>query len=704
MESYVAPLRHTECAHYINGTGMGSLSDQLRHLFSGAQLPWMIVWLGLAVLIIGLIVLTRTSWGQSHPLQKCAAMSLLVHLLLAVYATTVQIVAAGSPEGTSDRAPVNLRLVNDGGDVSQDPTMKPPNPLDQLLAGSPVNPESAGLSHLETLPAAPLGSTPNSDPLADTKPLLDRLSATITALTKPASDPTPSAVSAAAPIDIATPIRPLPSLTPQPDAASPPRQSLTADSQSSHTSAGPKPQATTPGPDTTTPATEVPVDKIAEQFSAANDKAAKPVPLGPAPIEPIANSKSSATSAPPMAKASTSKSDGPNSSSSGESRIAMVPVNGSSATAATRGASSGTVGAASEPAVYRDRTASDRPGIVRRHGGSPETEAAVQAALTWLATNQSSDGHWDAERFGAGREDYVLGQNRNGAGRKANTGVTGLALLAMLGSGNTHLDGPFADNVRRGLNYLLTAQGTDGNLGGQAESFAFMYSHGIASFAMSEDYAMTRDRRLEKPLRAAIGFTVAAQQPIGGGWRYQRHETMGDTSQLGWQLMALKSAELAGIPMPDATRAGIVRFLKSVEAGSSGGLASYRPGEAPSRPMTAEALVCRQFLGLAHDDPAAGEAADYLLGELPNGQRVNLYFWYYGTCAMYQMQGDHWRRWNEALQAALVDQQLTTGDMAGSWDPKCIWGGYGGRVYSTAMSALCLEVYYRYLPVFGGEK
>ncbi len=382
----------------------------------------------------------------------------------------------------------------------------------------------------------------------------------------------------------------------------------------------------------------------------------------------------------------------------------MVPVGSKNAAPSGQGAQSGTGSTGSKPAVYSDRTASDRPGIVRRHGGSPETEAAVQAALKWLATYQSPDGHWDAEQFGAGQENFVLGQNRNGAGRKANTGVTGLALLAMLGSGNTHLEGPYADNVRRGLNYLLSVQGTDGNLGGQAESFAFMYSHGIATFAMSEDYAMTHDRRLEKPLRAAIGFTVAAQQPTSGGWRYQRHETVGDTSQLGWQLMALKSAELAGIPMPDATRAGIVRFLKSVEAGSNGGLASYRPGEAASRPMTAEALVCRQFLGLAHDHPAAGEAADYLLGEQPNSQRINLYYWYYGTLAMYQMQGDHWQRWNAALQDALVDQQLTTGDMAGSWDPKCIWGGYGGRIYSTAMSALCLEVYYRYLPVFGGDK
>ncbi len=664
---------------------MAAFWNQLRHLFSGPQLPWMIVWLGLAVLIVGLIVLTRTSWGQSHPLQKCVVMSLLVHLLLAVYATTVQIVAAGSPTGTSDRAPINLSLVNDGGNTSQDPTENPPNRLEQLLAGTAADPQTAGLGQLETLPAAPLGPTPSD---IEPRPALDRLSAALTALTKP-SDPVPAAASAPATIDVAAPTLPVAAKTPQPEATSLPRQSP-SDSQ-----------VTKPGPDVAMPKAETPGDRIAEQFTAATagaatDKSAKPTPLEPAAIDqPSGTAQES--------HPTTSSASG--SSSGGESRLVMVPVNGKSASSSGQGAPGGAAsGPVSKPAVYSDRTATDRPGIVRRHGGSPETEAAVQAALKWLASNQSPDGHWDAERFGAGREDFVLGQNRNGAGRKANTGVTGLALLAMLGSGNTHLEGPYADNVRRGLNYLLSVQGTDGNLGGQAESFAFMYSHGIASFAMSEDYAMTRDRRLEKPLRAAIGFTVTSQQPIGGGWRYQRHETVGDTSQLGWQLMALKSAELAGIPMPDATRAGIVRFLKSVEAGSNGGLASYRPGEAPSRPMTAEALVCRQFLGLAHDDPAAGEAADYVLGELPNSQRINLYYWYYGTLALYQMQGDHWRRWNTALQDALVDQQLTTGDMAGSWDPKCIWGGYGGRVYSTAMSALCLEVYYRYLPVFGGDK
>ena len=384
-----------------------------------------------------------------------------------------------------------------------------------------------------------------------------------------------------------------------------------------------------------------------------------------------------------------------------DSQLVMVPIGGVAAKPAS-GASANTGGTnGSEPEVYRDRTASDRLGILRRRGGSPETEAAVQAALKWLASNQSTDGHWDAARFGAGRETMTLGQNRSGAGARAESAMTGLGLLALLGSGNTHREGLYADNVRRGLNYLIGMQAADGNLGGQAGTNAVMYSHGIATFALSEDYAMTHDQRLERSLRSAIGYTVAAQNPSTGGWRYLAHES-GDTSQLGWQLMALESAELAGIAIPETTRNGAVRFLGSVASGANGGLASYRPYEAPSRAMTAEALACRQFAGTSRDS-AANEASNYLLGELPNRERVNLYYWYYGTLAMYQLGGERWQQWNKALQAALLDDQIGEGDLAGSWDPKCIWGGYGGRVYSTAMSALCLEIYYRFLPLYNAN-
>jgi hypothetical protein len=355
--------------------------------------------------------------------------------------------------------------------------------------------------------------------------------------------------------------------------------------------------------------------------------------------------------------------------------------------------------------LYSDRTAVDRDAVARRRGGSPEAEAAVQAALVWLAANQNADGRWDADRFGAGEEQKVLGHDRQGAGARADTATTGLSLLAFLGAGHTHMRGKYKANVQRGLEHLLSVQAADGNLGGDAELFAFMYSHGIATLALSEAYAMSGDKRLEQALRAAIGYTIAAQHPSTGGWRYRPaaiapHDP-GDTSQLGWQLMALKSADLAGIAMPEHARQGMLRFLNSVSAGAQGGLARYRPHERVTSAMTAEALASRQFLGLSRNHPAADEAGDYLLAELPSAEQINLYYWYYGTLAMYQLQGEHWQRWNAALQKTLIDRQVAAGQLSGSWDPDCIWAGYGGRVYSTAMATLCLEVYYRYLPLYG---
>ena len=116
--------------------------------------------------------------------------------------------------------------------------------------------------------------------------------------------------------------------------------------------------------------------------------------------------------------------------------------------------------------------------------------------------------------------------------------------------------------------------------------------------------------------------------------------------------------------------------------------------------MTAEALACWQFLGMKREDPASNEAGDLLLGQLPGQGTTNVYYWYYATLAMFQLQGEHWQRWNEVMRPQLLTTQQTTGPLAGSWDPDPTWGSYGGRVYSTSLCALCLEVYYRYLPLY----
>ncbi len=291
------------------------------------------------------------------------------------------------------------------------------------------------------------------------------------------------------------------------------------------------------------------------------------------------------------------------------------------------------------------------------------------------------------------------GRDRFSAGAQADTGISGLALLAFLAAGHTHQDGLHRDNVRRGLEYLLLSQAANGNLGGKASTYAFMYCHAMATLALSEAFGMSGDERLEGPVRRAVMFTITAQNPTTGGWRYNPGDE-GDTSQLGWQLMALKSAELAGIPMPEHTRQAAIRFLDNVSSGRHGGLAAYRPVEPPSRPMTAEALACRHFLGIPADSSAAREAAEYLLQELPGEGQANLYYWYYATLGLNQVRGDAWERWNAALQRELLARQRNAGPLAGSWDHNTVWGGYGGRVYSTALAALCLEVYYRFMPLY----
>jgi hypothetical protein len=353
------------------------------------------------------------------------------------------------------------------------------------------------------------------------------------------------------------------------------------------------------------------------------------------------------------------------------------------------------------PDVYRLRAVPDRLSFIESLGGSRRTEQAVDAALDWLADNQREDGRWDGSLHGSGRELHVLGHNRQQAGIDADTGITGLAVLALLGAGHTHFEGTHRRHVQRGLEYLIRSQSHDGSLAGRARVFAQMYCHGIATLAICEAYAMTGDHRLLPYVQRAVQYSVDSQHATSGGWRYQPGD-LGDTSQFGWQVMALRSAELAGVPVPPETRARMVRFLKTVSYGQHQGLAAYREGEPPSPTMTAEALICRYFLETT-ETAAIREAADYILEKPPQQGQANLYYWYYATLALFQVQGEHWQQWNTQLQEQLLLRQQKDGHLAGSWDPDTVWGGYGGRVYSTALGALCLEVFYRYLPILNED-
>lgn len=694
--------------------------DRALDFLTGMGLLVGILWLGLAVLSVALLALIQTRWGQSRPLRKCLVLSLLAHLLLAGYATTVQIVASyPQPE-----EPV-IRVSLDGGrsqqpEVTDDPVWQE-KPWERFLQEAVSQPEliDPQRQQHDQPPEPQRQSRPEPTDLAPAPPL-DHL--TVAEARQP--EPEPPAVSGAtgrsrpgksaeeiqAPAaqrrDVAAPDLPA---RPAPGRAAAPRETQ-----------GPTVRASGAGVPTALLDQLAPLPRLAAAATAP-DPASSLAALIDRPSQPARSEPARSTTDDPGRSAAGADtaymarrgSVGTEPKSFWQSSITSLEgehAGGEDDPGLPRGDTS--VVAVPQlprnrrdgnqrrpPDMYSLRTAPDRSRLAERHGATPATEAAVQAALKWLADNQEPDGRWDADRHGAGRELLVAGHDRQGAGIQADTGMTGLALLALLASGHTHREGLHRENVRRGLEYLLRVQRSDGNLGSQATAFAKMYCHAMATCAMSEAYGMTGDQRLRQPVRRAIGYTIAAQDPAGGGFRYNPGDP-GDTSQCGWQLMALKSAELAGIPIPRQTRNGLIRFLRSVSAGEHGGLASYRPNQPISHAMTAEALVCWQFLGIPREHPAGNEAGDYLLSQVPGEGKINLYYWYYATLGMYQLQGPHWQRWNDALQATLVERQRKTGTLAGSWDPETVWGGYGGRVYSTALAALCLEVYYRFLPLY----
>lgn len=327
-------------------------------------------------------------------------------------------------------------------------------------------------------------------------------------------------------------------------------------------------------------------------------------------------------------------------------------------------------------------------------GGDASTEAAVAAALKFLSANQRADGAWDPLSSGAGRERAPLGLQRGSAGKRAATGITGLALLALLGNGNTHQSGDYHDNVYRGLVYLLGQQKPDGSLAGDASVYAAHYCHAMAGLSLAECSAMTEDAAAIEATRRALAYSKLTQHPVTGGWRYTRGDA-GDMSQLGWQAMLIDGGRRSGALAADSSmQAGVARFLATVRSGRAGGLASYRPGERPTATMTAEALATRLLIGEKVPADTIGEAEGMLLADLPGRSAGpdNYYYWYYATLALHQLQDDAWRTWNDAMKQRLLATQRPDG----SWPDTTLWGGYGGTVYTTAMATLCLETYYRH--------
>jgi hypothetical protein len=287
----------------------------------------------------------------------------------------------------------------------------------------------------------------------------------------------------------------------------------------------------------------------------------------------------------------------------------------------------------------------------------------------------------------------------------ADVGISAMACLALMGGGNTLRKGEYRGTVLRGIQWLISQQ--DERTGyiykGLSNRSVFMYCHALATIALCEAVGRSPDERAALAARKAVEACVAGVAK-DGGWRYVPNSEDSDMSVTSWFLQALKTAKMANIKFDHSVFSrGLAYMDQCTDRGalgdSNGRVAyGYNPGlivNEGSPPLTCAGMVIRQFNGMGVNHPVLVRAAEATKAGPPSWANKKFYYWYYATYAMHNMGGEYRLWWNSRIRDVLLDNQTKRGHQAGSWNPKdADWAA--GRVYCTALGALCLEVYYRY--------
>jgi Ca-activated chloride channel family protein len=330
-----------------------------------------------------------------------------------------------------------------------------------------------------------------------------------------------------------------------------------------------------------------------------------------------------------------------------------------------------------------------------RAGGSGESHAAVTRSIPWLARHQAIDGSWGT-----------------GADRRLRTS---LALLAILASGHTEKSGAHRTSVAKGVAWLVARQQVDGRIGEGSTPVAGtaryrdVYTHAVCTTALAEAFGMARVERTGAAARKAIDWFTSARPFALADDAFAGEATVtdDDVAGIGWCVMALKSALVAGIVVQGGAPRAAEDFLDRHEiAGNDEMRKRYAFAGGEARGLdTMVGLFVRAMLGGKHADilPSALGAISGP-GGLPEwgdrGEAFDWYYVYFANLVCFRMGGDVWRKWNGRLRDTLVSKMHSgIGEGDGSWDPVGTFLGRD-RTMSTAVASLCLEVYYRYLPLY----
>jgi hypothetical protein len=297
----------------------------------------------------------------------------------------------------------------------------------------------------------------------------------------------------------------------------------------------------------------------------------------------------------------------------------------------------------------------------------------------------------------------------------ANMAMNALPILALLSSGHTPGRGKYGDVIEDGAvqpgvltrakKYMLARAQPTGYI-----SSSSMYEHGLSTLALAEMYGMDPDPDLEDKLRKAVDLIVKTQSPAGG-WRYQPAPVDQDMSVTVMQVVALRAANNAEIPVPDTVFQKAIKYVQACAA-PGGGFGYSGPGAGV--PTSAAGVLSLQLLGKP-DDPHIRSTLAYLANAAApawapfpgGGHQYYFYAHYYAIQAHYQAGGKEWNEWHPKVRDLLISHQNKDPkkDDYGSWDVPPGTSEMNlitpdSKVYSTALATLVLNIYKHILPAY----
>lgn len=314
---------------------------------------------------------------------------------------------------------------------------------------------------------------------------------------------------------------------------------------------------------------------------------------------------------------------------------------------------------------------------------SPATRQAISHGLEFLARSQNRDGSW---RTIGGAGDYPVA-------------MTSLAGLALLASGSTPTQGPYARNVSTALSFVLRSARRDGLIAQLEEEQHCMHGHGFALLFLAQCFGMEEDPKRLAEIRLALQRGVeltGRSQSAAGGWLYTPDSGGDEGSVTVTQVQGLRACRNAGIAVPKKVIDNAMTYLER-SANDDGGIRYQVSDRGPSRPaITAAAVACWYNAG-KYEHPLARKALSYCEENLqPAAGRSTRYFGHYYYAHLYMAQvmylsGDE--RWLPYF-GAIREELLRSQQSDGSWD-----GDRVGTTYGTAVALLILQLPYKNLPI-----